>query len=426
MRVLHVMDVSVPTIAGYTTRSRYMVEAQRTLGLDPIVLTSVRQHNHDGRSMEEIDGIRYYRTLLPSSPKRQPALEMYHLRRRIIEVARREMPDLIHGHSSILCGIPSYVAARQLGLPCIYEIRSFWEDAAVTSGTTRERSFKYRAIRLAETSLARRVDGLICISTGIKNEMVQRGLLAQDVHVVPNGVDTERFSPVQPDERAQVKYGVRGKKVVAYIGTLFPFEGVGYLVRALIRLIKDHGRDDIRGLIVGGGASHEECKAIAAAAGAAEKILHVGQVPHAEVQTLYSIADVLVYPRESDRLTELVTPLKPLEAMAMEKPVIGSDVGGLLELIQNDVTGLIHRHGDVDDVAEKIRRLIDDEALRQRLGRRAREWVVENRQWRTLIQRHFDIYDRARTGGSKGFGRSMGGRMGRLRRRTSPTGDQAG
>jgi len=396
MRVLHVLDTSLPTVAGYTSRSRYIMEAQRALGLEPLVLTSVRHQNPDGRSMEEIDGIRHYRTLLPSSSRRQPPLEMHHLRRRIIEVARRERPDLIHAHSSILCGIPGYVAARQLGLPCIYEIRAFWEDAAVTSGTTRERSLRYRAIKLLETSLARRVDALIGICAGIKSEMAGRGIRAEDIHVVPNGVDTERFAPVPPDERARVKYGLEGKKVVAYIGTFFPFEGVGDLVRALIKLIRDCGRDDIRGLIVGEGATYEQCKAITVAAGLADRILHVGRVPHADVKALYSIADVLVYPRERSRLTELVTPLKPLEAMAMEKAVIGSDVGGLLELIQDDVTGLIHRHGDVDDLAEKIARLLGDDALRSRLGREARKWVVANRQWRTLIQAHPGIYDRAR------------------------------
>jgi PEP-CTERM/exosortase A-associated glycosyltransferase len=383
-------------VAGYTSRSRYIVNAQRALGLDPIVLTSVRQPNPEGRAMEEIDGIRYHRTLLPATPKRRPALEMHHLRRRIVEVARREEVDVIHGHSSILCGLPSYVAARQLGLPSIYEIRAFWEDAAVTSGTTREGSFKYRAIQLTETALAKRVDALVCICAGIKDEMVRRGIPADRIHVVANGVQTDSFVPVPPDEGARARYGLVGKKVVAYIGTLFPFEGVGDLVRAMARLVKDEGRDDIRALIVGEGPSHEACKAITAAAGLADKVLHLGRVPHDEVKALYSISDVLVYPRERGRLTDLVTPLKPLEAMAMEKAVVGSDVGGLRELIQDEVTGLIHRPGDSDDLAAKIRRLADDESLRRALGRRAREWVVENRQWRTLIERNLDLYDRAR------------------------------
>jgi len=403
VRILHVLDVSVPVVAGYTSRSRYIVHAQRALGLDPIVLTSVRQPNPDGRATEEIDGIRYHRTLLPASPKGGPALEMHHLRRRIVEVARRERVDVIHGHSSILCGLPSYAAARQLGLPSVYEIRAFWEDAAVTSGTTREGSLKYRTIRLAETALAKRVDALVGICAGIKDDMARRGVPADRIHVVPNGVDTESFVAAPADDGVRARYGLAGKKVVAYIGTLFPFEGVGDLVRALSRLIRDEGRDDIRGLIVGEGPSHDECKAVTAAASLAGRVLHVGRVPHAEVKALYAIADVLVYPRLPSRLTELVTPLKPLEAMAMEKAVIGSDVGGLRELIQDEVTGLIHRPADDGDLAAKIRRLVDDGALRRKLGRTAREWVVENRQWRTLIERNLDIYDRTAAHGVSGF-----------------------
>jgi PEP-CTERM/exosortase A-associated glycosyltransferase len=361
-----------------------------------VVVTSVRQPNPDRREMEEIGGIRYHRTLLPASPRRTPLLEMHHLRRRIVDVARREGPAVIHGHSSILCGLPAWAAARQLGLPCVYEIRAFWEDAAVTSGTTREGSLKYRAVRGAETALARRVDALVAICAGIREDMLRRGVDARKVHVVPNGVQTDAFLPAPPDEAVRARHGLQGRTVVAYIGTLFPFEGVELLVRALGRLIRDEGRDDVRGVIVGEGPTHEACRAMTEAAGLGGKVLHLGRVPHAEVRALYSIADVLVYPRERSRLTDLVTPLKPLEAMAMEKAVIGSDVGGLRELIEDEVTGLIHRPGDADDLAGKIRRLVGDAGLRLALGRRARAWVVENRQWRTLVERNLDIYDRAR------------------------------
>jgi glycosyltransferase involved in cell wall biosynthesis len=225
--------------------------------------------------------------------------------------------------------------------------------------------------------------------------MARRGILAADLHVVPNGVDTDRFIPTAPDESTRVKYGLAGKKVVAYLGSFFAFEGVELLERALIKLIKEHGREDIRGMIVGEGPTYERCRAIAAGAGLADKILHPGRVPPGDVNALYSIADVLAYPREGHRVTELVTPLKPLEAMAMEKAVVGSSVGGLRELIQDGATGLLHRHGDANDLAQKIARLVDDEGLRRRLGRQAREWVVEHRQWRTLIRRHFEVYERA-------------------------------
>jgi PEP-CTERM/exosortase A-associated glycosyltransferase len=394
VRVLHVLDVSMPMIAGYTARAHSIVSAQRALGLDPVVLTSVRQDNPDGRACEEIEGVRHYRTLRPAG-KRQAALEIHYLRRRILEVAKRERPDVIHAHSSILCGIPGYLAARQLGLPCVYEIRAFWEDAMVTAGTTREGSLKYRAVAAAESALAKRVDALVCICNGLRDQMQRRGVGADRVHVVPNGVDTDHLTPMEPDGEARVRHGLAGKKVVAYIGTFFPFEGVASLVRTLAGLIGSGGRDDVRGLLVGEGATSAECRRLAAAAGMGDKILHLGRVPHREVKALYSIADVLVYPRLRHRLTELVTPLKPLEAMAMGKAVIGSDVGGLLELIEDGVTGLVHRAGDTAHLEGTIRRVIDDEPLRGRLGRSGREWVVARRQWRMLVERYFEVYGRA-------------------------------
>lgn len=405
MRVLHVLDISVPTLAGYSTRSRYIVRNQKAVGLDPVVVTSVRQENPQGCAMEEIDGIRYHRTLPPRSlpllrtladkPGAGELIEINQFRRRIVEVAQREQPDIIHGHSSILCGIPALLAARELGIPCVYEIRAFWEDAAVDLGRTQVGSARYMATQHAETLLAKNVDAVVGICQGIKGELVQRGLRSQDVHVIPNGVEADRFVPIPPDAEVLKKYGFEGKTVVAYIGTFHAWEGVRFLVEALVKLIKG-GRDDIRGLIIGAGRTYEDCARIAAEAGLSKEILHPGRVPHSEVNAVYSIVDILAYPRDRQRITELVTPLKPLEAMAMEKAVIGSDVGGLTELIEDGKTGLIHRAEDSDDLAAKILTLVDDPELRQMLGKQARIYVCEARQWRKIIEGHFELYEQAK------------------------------
>jgi len=395
VRILHVLDVSAPTIAGYASRSRAIVNAQRGLGLEPVVLTSVRHDNPSGLALEEIDGVRHHRTLTPRPPHRRPWLEIHHLLRRIIEVARAERADLIHAHSPILTGIPAWLAARRLGLPCVYEIRSLWEDAAAERGDVNKRSLRYRLTRGAETALARRVDALVCICEGLRGDLAARGLPLETLHVVPNGVETTRFRPRPPDEAWRARLGLAGKTVVGYVGKFFGFEGVVDLVEALARLIK-RGRDDIGGLIVGTGVTYQACQEVARRAGLSDRILHPGPVPSDQVDGLYSIIDVLAYPRRSLRITELVTPLKPLEAMAMEKAVIGSDVGGLRELIQDEVTGLIHRQGDVDALAAAITRLIDDEPLRRALGRRARAWVCGARDWRDLVPRYEAIYAAAR------------------------------
>lgn len=392
MRILHVLDVSAPTIAGYASRARAIVNGQKAMGLDPVVLTSVRHKNPSGAEMEVIDGIRHYRTLAPAEGSRNPLTEMWHLRPRILEVARREKADLIHPHSPILNGLPAWRAARSLGLPCVYEIRALWEDAAAERGDTRERSLRYRLTRGGETFLTRRVDAVTCICEGLRGDLSARGLPPDRLHVVPNGVDVARFVPRPPDEAARARLGLQGRTVVGYIGTFFGFEGVEDLVEALARIIKG-GRDDVAGLIVGTGASYEACREVARRHGLEDRILHPGHVPSNEVESLYSIIDVLAYPRRSLRVTELVTPLKPLEAMAMEKAVVGSDVGGIRELVEDGRTGLVFRSGDVDDLARKILRLVDDPALRRTLGRQGREWVAAERDWARIVPRYLPIYE---------------------------------
>lgn len=397
MRVLHVLDASAPAISGYSSRSRAIVNAQRAQGLHPVVLTSARHKNRPGVALETIDDIAHYRTLKPLEPRKHLLQESYHLRRRILEVARLERADVIHAHSPILVGGPAWLAARQLGVGCVYEVRSLWEEGHIERGEVTDRSPKYRLTRGVETWLTRRVDAVVCISEGLRSDFIARGIPPERLHVVPNGVDVRRFVPLPPVEATRARLGLQGKTVVGYLGTFFQLEGVVDLVEALARLIK-RGRHDVAGLIVGAGATYEACKELAARHGLADRILHPGHVPAEEVEGLYSVMDVLAYPRRRLRVTELVTPLKPLEAMAMEKAVIASDVGGLKELIQDGVTGLLFPSGQVDDLAAAIERLVDDPALRRTLGRQARERVSAERDWRNLIVRYSPVYDAAMRG----------------------------
>jgi glycogen(starch) synthase len=281
MRVLHVLDVSAPTIVGYATRSRAIVNVQRSLGLEPVVLTSPR-HKNDGRAnLEELDGIPHYRTLKPSV--RNPVVEMYWLRQRILEVARQERVDLIHAHSPILTGIPAWMAARQLGLPSIYEIRALWEDGAVDKGACTVRSLRYRLSRGAETFLARSVDAVVCICEGLRRELNARGLSANRLHVVQNGVNTSRFILRPPDPAIQAQLGLTGQTVIGFVGSLFGYEGVVDLVEALAQLIKQ-GRKDLVGLIVGSGEALSSCRQIAESHGLSNQIQHLGQVAAEDVE----------------------------------------------------------------------------------------------------------------------------------------------
>jgi PEP-CTERM/exosortase A-associated glycosyltransferase len=402
MKILHILDHSVPVMSGYSTRSRNIVGFQRELGLTPVVVTSPK-HPAPGPAMEERDGITYYRTSRrrtaePAGPG--PATSSYAgslalMRRfaaRIAEVARAEGATLLHAHSPVLNGLPALWVGRRLGIPVVYEARAFWEDAAVDHGTTHEGSLRYRLTRALETFLFRHADHVVVNAEAMRREIIRRGVDPRRIAVVGNGVDVDRFRPIPRDEPLAARLGINGELVFGFIGSFYHYEGLRFLVDALPQL-----RERVPGarlLLVGSG---EETAALReATAGSGGAIMLPGQVPHEEVGAYYSLIDVFVCPRKRMRLTELVTPLKPLEAMAMAKPVLASDVGGLAELIQHGSTGMLFRADDTSSLLEQAAHLASSRQLRVSLGAAARAHVERERSWPRVVSRYLEIYESAR------------------------------
>lgn len=395
MKILHVLDTSLPSVAGYTQRAHAILESQAALGLHPIALTGLRQRSPGNR--ETIGEIDYFRTRPPIAlasasgvPVAREVVEMAALGRRALEVARAERADLVHAHSPVLCGIPGVAAARRLGLPGVYEIRAFWEDAAVDQGRDREGAPRYRAIRAAEARLARAADAVVAICEGIRRDLEARGVPRDQIFVVPNGVDPDRFTPRPRDAALAAALGFEGKTVVGYVGSLFRFEGVPRLVEALARILGR--RDDVRAFVAGGGETEPEVRALCEARGLGNRVAILGKVRPEDVPRCYALADVLVYPRERSRITELTTPLKPLEAMSMGKAVIASDVGGLRELVRDGATGLLFEAGNEADLARVIERAVDAAELRRSLGDTARMDVARTRSWRAIAALYDEVY----------------------------------
>jgi len=403
MKVLHILDHYLPLFSGYTFRSSYILANQRSvLGVEPMVLTSLKQ-GETGNDVEDIDGQRIYRTRASapgwsSLPVLREYWQMKTLERRILEIARKEKPAVLHAHSPVLNAWPAIWAGRRLGIPVVYEIRALWEDAGVDHRTTTEGSLRYIATRELETMACRRADEVVTICEGLRGVLEERGIRPDKLHVLPNGVDVRRFTPPPLDAALQTKLGFKGKKVLGFIGTLYRYEGISLLLKAVRSLVRED--PDIRCLIVGGGYNDEakELEALARDLGIAEHVVVHGKVPHQNIGSFYSIIDVLVYPRIRSRLLELVTPLKPLEAMSMEKLVVGSDVGGIKELIQDGENGLLFRADDVDDLTRVLSKALRDPETIQRIGKRGRRYVEENRPWAKLIQAHARVYAKVGAG----------------------------
>lgn len=320
MRVLHVLDHSLPLQSGYVFRTLGLLSGQRKLGIDTIHLTSPRQRSGGGEAAEalEVDGWRFERTRY-QAPAKLPILkellEMRATAKRISELARKSEIDLVHAHSPLLNGFPALWAARRIGLPMVYEIRAFWEDAAVDHGSTAEGSVRYRTTRRLETRLCRKADAVVTICEGLRRNLIDRGLPPEKITVVPNAVDVDRFGAVgKPDPALVDQLGLGGCRVLGFIGSFYRYEGLPLLIEAMPAILAKH--PETRLLLVGGGPDEDTIRAKIAAFGLERSVVMTGRVPHDTVLDYYALVDLFVFPRLSMSLTELVTPLKPLEAMA--------------------------------------------------------------------------------------------------------------
>ena len=395
MHILHVLDHSLPLQSGYTFRTISILREQRALGWKTSHLTSPKQGRRDA-PFETVDGWSVYRTPMPSGLlSRLPAafeLELMRVTaRRIRELVDRERPDLIHAHSPALNALPALWVGRQTGLPVVYEVRALWEDGAVEHGMDSHNSLRYRLARGLETFALKRVDAITTICEGLRGEILARGLPEDRVTVIPNGVDPEDFSSGGAGGTAiRAHLGLEKATILGYIGSFYGYEGLNTLIDALPIILRE--APAVRLIFVGGGPMEEALKQQAAGLGVTDKIVFAGRVPHAEVQRYYDAIDLLVYPRLNGRLTDLVTPMKPLEAMAMEKLFVASDVGGHRELMPETDPAQRFRAGDAADLARSVLNLLREPGRWPELRRRGRDYVIRERNWSGSVARYKDVY----------------------------------
>lgn len=395
MRILHILDHSIPLHSGYTFRTLSILKEQRALGWETFHLTGPKQENCRVLE-EEVDGWHFYRTpaaigLTSRLPVLNQAAVINRLAHRLNEVAKIVKPDILHAHSPVLNALPALRVGRRMGIPVVYEIRAFWEDAAVDHGTSREWGIRYRLTRGLESYALRHVDAITTICEGLRDDILARGIASEKVTVIPNAVNIENFSMNgSPDLQLAKDLGLEGKLLLGFIGSFYAYEGLNVLLRALPEMLSSN--PDIRILLVGGGPQEKELKALAIQLGLGDKVIFVGRVPHDQVQRYYNLINVLVYPRLQMRLTDLVTPLKPLEAMAQGRLVVASDVGGHLELIQDGHTGILFKAGTPDALAAKVLNLLSRPDLWPNLRAEARNFVETQRNWPGSVARYKNIY----------------------------------
>jgi PEP-CTERM/exosortase A-associated glycosyltransferase len=339
-----------------------------------------------------IDGFRYYRTGTVSHSSFPIANEVQLMRvltKRIEEVIKIEKPDVLHAHSPILNGIPALWAGHKLGIPVVYEIRAFWEDAAVDHGTYSQNSWKYKLVNTLEKWVCLKAKSVAVLCDGLKEDLIDRGIPFGKITVVPNAVSPDDFKHSEPDEEFIRKWNLGDKKVIGFIGSFYRYEGLDLLIDAFNRL--GATRQDIALLLVGGGEMEAELKKQIERLHLKDKVIMPGRISHERIPAIYALVDVLVYPRYSMRLTELVTPLKPLEAMAMGKALVASDVRGHRELIRQNVTGLLFPAGDASALGETVKNILDDNILSQKLAEHALIWAQDHT-WDKAVLNYSILY----------------------------------
>lgn len=398
-RILYMAASSQPYhISGYTTRTHSLVEALGKQGCDVTVATRAGYPDdrpdaigRTGDARAVVDGVVYHALAGPAANSTPIDRYVDVASEAIARTARECGAQVIHAASNYVNGLPALVAARSLGLPFVYEVRGLWEFTAVDKGAMRLDSERFAFIRAMESFLAREADAVLTLSGGLQQELVARGAPAEIIHQIPNSVDVERFAAEARPGGIRRRLGIGAKDfVIGFIGSLTHYEGLDELVEVVAGL-KAEGLN-LTLLIVGDGPASIGLRRKAEVLGLERSLVMTGRIPPTSVPDYYGAVDCAAFPRRPSLLTDLVPPLKPLEAMAMGKVVVASNVGALEEMIRDGETGLLFEKGDRAALADAIRRVATNPDLRSRLAANARAWVEAERTWATAATKVITAY----------------------------------
>lgn len=297
-------------------------------------------------------------------------------------------PDIVHAHSPAKSAFEALSLARRWRVPLVYEVRGFWGlSGAANNGT----SVDVVKATHKDVRASGKADHVVAICKGIVDVLVQSGIPPGKIDIVPNGVDTSAFRPLSRDEKLAREIGVQGKLVYGYATNVRRLEGIQDVVKAWKEVTKI--LPDAVFLLIGNGTYMDVLKELVRENGVGDTFRLLGRVPHAQMRAYYSLLDVFVVPRIPEPVCHIVTPLKPLEAMAMGIPVVASDVCALREMVQDGETGVLFEAGNSDSLAATCIEVGKDAQLRRELSHKARQWVEKERDWAVVTSLYSSIYE---------------------------------
>ena len=417
-RIAYVLHSSLPHASnGYAMRSHGIAKSLTERGADLFCLTKPGfpfdlnryQDEYDRLArMDMVEGVDYHRVAQPRQRDfpRHPCditahASIQYLERAVdafVDKFTEVRPSCVVAASNFVVALPAAIAARNLGLPFVYEVRGFWEITRDSRAPGYLQSSAGQLEVFLETAVARAADKVITLTRPMRDELVARGVRAERITLAPNACNVEDFVPGPRNEALQTRLGLDPTvTVIGYAGSFTPYEGLDDLVLACGR-IKSRGTK-FRLLLVGSEPADEHggfpvtdrIRELARRNNIEDWLIMPGRVPYNEVAEWYSLIDIAPFPRKSLAVTELVSPLKPLEALAMEKAIVVSSVGGMREMVRDEETGLVFAKDDVGALSDALSRLIKDAALRRKLGEAGRAWVARERGWSNATEAFLNV-----------------------------------
>lgn len=398
-KLLYVASSSLPYhTTGYTLRTQGVLSSLSDQGWDVHCVTRMGYpldrpdaKNLNGDRLRIVDGVRYE---LLSGPDRHglPSDEYLQQSAKAIEAKAIELkPQLIQAASNYESALPALIAARRLGIPFVYEVRGLWEYTAITKRPHWQGTEGFNLHVYLESLTASHADHVFTLTDALKDELIDRGVARDKISLAPNAIDPAEFLPIARDQALADELGiVAGDKVAGYVGSLVAYEGLEDLIKAFPVLLKSQPSSKL--LVVGGGDQLDNLKKLATKLKLSKSVIFTGRVPHSEVEKYFSLMDVIVIPRKPLMVCQLVSPLKPLEAMAMKIPLLVSDVHALKEMVVEGETGLVHKAGDVLSIALQLERLFGDEKLCRYISKNANDEMLKSSTWEKVTTNMADKY----------------------------------
>jgi len=397
LKVLHVLYQSLPNISGSSIRSRDILISQKEIGIDVVAVTSPFQESVSGVQKEVINEITYLRTSRNRkssiSDKTKSALKRFGRLFAIVPFTLKlrkfvllEKPDVLHAHAMFFCGLPCLLLGKFYKIPVIYEFRSLWmfEKKKVKNKSWLSIGVEQALLRI-ELLILSKADGAIILNHNLKNTLVAKSKTLSRAVVINNAVNTSLINT-----KGKKKVVFNRRLVFGYIGTLTPYEGLEFLIEAFQELY-DEGLK-VQLLIFGKGISTENIKAKITNRPDIELIEYKGSVNPNEIVRAFDKIDVIVNPRLNTTLTNSVTPLKPLEAMAYQKLFLGSDVDGITEIVAEG-NGFLFKAEDKNDLKLKIRMILAlTDSDKELVINKALSYVKEQKSWSVNAKKYKAIY----------------------------------